>query len=454
MHLDDDGQVEDARFHVTQFRGFEKFCQGRPLHEMPSITSRICGICPVSHMVASGKACDDLLAVRVPPAASRLRHTLQLAQTLQSHALSFFHLSSPDLLMGMDASPGDRNVFALIEKNPDLALMGIRLRKFGQDIIERLSGKRIHGAWVVPGGVNQPLGEQDRDEIVEQIPEVLQDAGAILEKFRGMFDRFEEEIETFGNFPTAYMGLVNERGELEHYDGRLRLMGSDGVMLEDGVDSADYARIIGEETENWTYLKFPYYRDEGYPDGIYRVGPLARLNLVDGCGTPMAQEAWEEFRSICDGPVQSSFHYHYARLVEIIFCAEKIKELLEDDEALNTRVRADAGVNALEGVGIAEAPRGTLIHHYKVDEDGLIRKVNMIIATGHNNLAMNRAVTQVAKRYVDGANLQEGMLNRVEAVIRAFDPCLSCSTHAVGRMPMHIRLVGPSGEMLDEASGP
>jgi len=452
IHLDDDDQVEDARFHVTQFRGFEKLTHGRPLHEMPSITSRICGICPVSHMVASGKACDDLLAVRIPPAASKLRHTLQLAQILQSHALSFFHLSGPDLLGGMDADAEDRNIFALIEQNPELARQGIALRKFGQDIIERLSGKRIHGAWVVPGGVNKGLEVEDRDEILQQIPDVLKSAQEIRDKFRGMLGSFEDEIESFGNFPTAYMGLVDEDGGLQHYDGRLRLMNSDGDILEDQVEPAEYDDIIGEEVENWSYLKFPYYREQGYPDGIYRVGPLARLNIVDKCGTPHADRAWREFQDMSEGPIQSSFHYHYARLVELIFCVEKIKRLLEDETILQDRVRAQAGPNVNHGVGIAEAPRGTLIHDYTIDDQGLIRGVNMIIATGHNNLPMNRSIEQVARRYVDGKNLQESMLNRVEAVIRAFDPCLSCSTHAAGKMPLDIRLIDADGDTVDEVT--
>jgi NAD-reducing hydrogenase large subunit len=248
------------------------------------------------------------------------------------------------------------------------------------------------------------------------------------------------------------MGLVDEDGGLQHYDGRLRLMSSDGEILEDQVEPADYDSIIGEEVENWSYLKFPYYREQGYPDGIYRVGPLARLNVVDECGTPQADRAWREFHDMSEGPIQSSFHYHYARLVELIFCVEKIQQLLEDEAVLQDRVRADAGVNANRGVGIAEAPRGTLIHDYTIDDQGLIRGVNMIIATGHNNLPMNRSIEQVARRYVDGKNLEESMLNRVEAVIRAFDHCLSCSTHAAGKMPLDIRLVDADGDTVDEVT--
>lgn len=450
IRLGEEGEVDDARFHVTQFRGFEEFCHGRPLHEMPSITSRICGICPVSHMIASGKACDGLLAVRIPDTASKLREILQIAQIEQSHALSFFHLSSPDLLLGMDADVEQRNIFGLIEENPEMAKQGIKLRKFGQQVIEKLAGKRIHAAWVDAGGVNNPLDAERRDQILRELPDALDSAKSILKTFKGMLGDYEEEIETFGNFPSAFMGSVDEQGEQQLYDGKLRLVDQNGNMLEDKRDPADYQEFVAEEIEPWTYLKFPYYEPQGYPDGIYRVGPLARLNVVDACGTPEADKELKEFRQLASGPIQSSFHFHYARLIEIVYCLERMRELLESDDILNTNVKAEAQPNATEAVGIAEAPRGTLIHHYKTDDDGLIEWVNLVIATGHNNLAMNKSVTQVARRYVDSENLEEGMLNRVEAVIRAYDPCLSCSTHALGQMPMQIQLVDPEGAVLDE----
>lgn len=450
IQLDDQGYVRDALFHIDQFRGFEKLCEGRPFYEMPSLMARICGICPVSHLMASSKACDQILAVRIPPAAVKLRRLLNLAQLVQSHALSFFHLSSPDLLLGMDADPKERNIFGLIDQHPELARDGIRLRQYGQHAIALLAGKRIHPAWVVPGGVSDPLTADRRDEILAPIPEMIEIAERTLDWFKRSLARFSEEIATFANFPTMFLGLVNEEGEFEHYDGGMRILDSIGNVIADRIPVEEYQQYLGEAVEPWSYLKSPYYKPVGYPEGIYRVGPLARLNIIDRFGTPKADEAWAEFRSLDRHAVLSSFHYHLARLIEILHALERIEQLLKDPEILDTRVRAHAGPNNLEGFGISEAPRGTLIHHYKVDQNGLMQWANLIIATGHNNLAMNRGVLQAAKHFVQGESIQEGMLNRVEAVIRAFDPCLSCSTHALGQMPLQIQLLAADGAVLDE----
>lgn len=450
LHLDDNGAVEDARFHVTQLRGFEKLCEGRPFYEMPSLMARICGICPVSHLLASAKACDAIMAVRIPETAVKLRRLMNLAQIIQSHALSFFYLSAPDLLLGMDAAPEDRNLFGVLQAHPALARDGVRLRQFGQQVIESLGGKRIHPSWVVPGGVSAPLSAVQRDPILGALPEVMQVAERALVWFKQQLERYEEEVRSFANFPSCFMGLVNADGVLEHYDGGLRVVDAEGKIVADQLDPTDYRNFIGEAVEPWSYLKFPYYKPFGYPAGMHRVGPLARLNIVKKCGTPRADREWAEFRRLGNGAVLGSFHYHYARLIEILYALERIEELLSEPEILDSHVRAFAGVNNLEGIGAAEAPRGTLIHHYRIDEQGLVTWANLIIATGHNNLAMNRGVLQAARRFVDGAQLSEGMLNRVEAVIRTFDPCLSCSTHAVGQMPLWIQLVGPDGSVLDE----
>jgi NAD-reducing hydrogenase large subunit len=451
IYLDEQGLVSDAHFHVTDFRGFEKLAEGRPFYEMPAITARSCGICPVSHMMASAKACDRIMAVHIPPTAVKLRRLMNLAQIVQSHSLSFFHLSSPDLLLGMDADPVQRNIFGVIQKYPQLARDGIRLRSYGQQIIEWLGGKRVHPSWVVPGGVSAPLTAQVRDRIMLGWLEAMTIAQRTLDWFKHNLDRYHEEARTFGNFPTLFMGLVGQdSGELEHYYGRLRFTDANGNVVADDLDNNRYMDYIGEAVEPFSYLKSPYYKPMGYPAGIYRVGPLARLNIIDRCGTPVADQEWAEFRAIDRRAVLSSFYYHYARLIEIVYGLEKIKQIVDDPTILDTQVRASAGVNSLEGIGVTEAPRGTLIHHYKVDKDGLIRDVNMIIATGNNNLAMNRSVLQVAKHYVKSDRLTEGMLNRVEAVIRAYDPCLSCSTHAFGEMPLRVQLVGPDGAVLDE----
>jgi NAD-reducing hydrogenase large subunit len=454
IHLDDQGRVEDARFHVTQFRGFEKFCEGRPFYEMPSLMARICGICPVSHLIASAKACDALLAVRIPPTADKLRRIFGLAQVVQSHALSFFHLSSPDLLLGMDADPAKSNIFGVLEKNPALAKDGIRLRQFGQQIIERLGGKRIHPAWVVPGGVSEPLTQDDRDAILKDIPEVLAIAVRTMEWLKTVVERFREEVAAFGNFPTLFMGIVKPDGGLTFYDGNIRIADASGKLIATTLDPTRYFDYIGEKVESWSYLKSAYYKPAGFPDGIYRVGPLARLNVADRCGTPRADQELAEFHELQRTAVLSSFRYHHARLIEILYCIERMEQLLNDPEILSKHVRAIANPNALEGVGACEAPRGTLFHHYKIDEQGLIRWCNLVIATGHNNLAMNRSVLQVAKHFVHGEKLTHGMLNRVEAVIRAYDPCLSCSTHALGQMALNIQLLGPEGELLDQVARP
>ena len=452
IQLDDDGKVDDARFHLTQYRGFEKFCEGRPYREMPALTARTCGICPVSHLMASSKACDDLLSVTIPPAADKLRRLMNLAQLTQSHALSFFHLSSPDMLLGWDSDPAKRNIFGVMFQQPQLAREGIRLRQIGQVIIEMLGGKKVHPAWMVPGGVSESLSEEKRDEMLPLAAEGLDIAKRTYAFYKNdVVQKFADEAQHFGSFPTLYLSLVTPEGNLEHYDGFIRIKDHKGRIVEDMVPCSDYERFIGEAVEPFSYMKFPYFKPIGYPKGIYRVGPLARLNNCNSCGTPFADVALAEFRTLQEsGPIASSFHYHYARLVEIIFALESIERLLKDPDILNKRVRARARSNCDEGIGIAEAPRGTLIHHYKIDDDGLMTWMNLIIATGHNNLAMNKGVKQVARKYVDANRLQEGMLNRVEALIRCYDPCLSCASHAFGQMPLHIELHDANGRVIDE----
>jgi NAD-reducing hydrogenase large subunit len=452
IQLDDAGNVSDAIFHVVEFRGFEKFCEGRPFAEMASITPRICGICPVSHLLASAKACDAIMAVAIPPAADKLRRLMNLGQLIQSHALSFFHLSAPDFLLGWDTTPAKRNVFGIIAANPDLARAGIRLRQFGQEIIEVLGAKKIHPAWAVPGGVRSPLTEEGRTRIRKWLPEVFATSKTALDLFKGLLKKHEREVQIFGNFPSLFMGLVGPHGEWEHHGGKLRFIDSSGSVIADQLDEQNYKDFIGEAVQSSSYLKSPYYKPLGYPDGMYRVGPLARLNVCEHIGTPQADKELKNFKSMGRGTVTSSFMYHYARLIEIIACLERVEMYLDDPDLLSEDLRADAGINKLEGVGVSEAPRGTLFHHYAVDRNGLIQKVNLIIATGQNNLAMNQTVAQIARHYIRGDKIPEAMLNRVEHGIRCYDPCLSCSTHAVGQMPLHIELVAPDGTVLKEVT--
>jgi NAD-reducing hydrogenase large subunit len=453
IFLDDAGRVTDTQFHVTQVRGFEKFTEGRPFYEMPAITARICGICPVSHLLASAKACDAIMAVAPPPTGVKLRELIHCAQFVQSHALSFFHLSAPDLLLGFDSDPAHRNIFGLIEENPEMARAGVALRKFGQEIIQGLAQERVHPSWIVPGGVNAPLQVEVRDRILAGLPAARVLAERTLAYFKTVLDQFEEEIANFGSAPTMYAGMVDDDGGLQWYDGLLKFRDAAGATVATDIRAREYSQYIGEAALRDSYLKAPYYKPIGYPDGVYRVGPLARLNVADRCGTQAVDRELDEFRQRYGPMVHSSFHFHYARLIELLHGLEKIEVLLNDAEILSKHVRSRANVNSLEGVGMIEAPRGVLLHHYKVDEDGAIKWANLIVATGHNNLAINASVKQVAQHFIDGEHFKEGMLNRVSAVVRAYDPCLSCSTHANGMPAIQLVLRGPDGRVLSTQGG-
>ena len=450
IHLDDKGDVAEARFLTTEFRGFEKFCEGRLFWEMPVITSRICGICPVSHHLASAKAGDALLGVEISQTAKMLRRLMHLAQYVQSHALHFFYLASPDLLFGMDAEPAKRNVIGLIAAKPEIAKKGVGLRKFGQEILETLGGKKVHPNAAIPGGMNKALPPKEREKILQQVDGVIADVQFALDLIKDYYAQHKDEAASFASFPSSYLGSVDDEGNLELYDGKLRLKDDKGVILEDKVHPKEYLSIIEEKVEDWSYLKFPYYKKWGYPRGIYRVGPLARANIADGITTPLANEEFQNFKKLNhNGVVEGSLYYHYARMIEALYAAEKIKSLLEDDLVCSTEIWVTSTKLNEEAIGVVEAPRGTLFHHYWIDPSGMIRKVNLIVATGHNNAAMNHAIYEVAKGFVKGGKFTEGILNRVEAAIRCYDPCLSCATHTLGQMPLTIQLVSAMGEVID-----
>ncbi len=453
IELDDAGAVDSVRFSVTEFRGFEEFCKGRPVWEMPSLTARTCGICPVSHLLASAKAGDGIMGVRIPQTAVKLRRVVNLGQIIQSHALSFFHLSSPDMLLGWDHDPATRNVFGVMAAEPELARRGIRLRGFGQGVLESIAGRKVHSPGIVPGGIANPMTEEVRAKMLANLDEAQQTAEDALGIFISMLGGLEREINNFGLFPSLHLGLANEAGTWENYDGHLRFVDSEGNVVADNIDPADYREYIGESTRRDSYLKSPYFKPMVAPGedvnmGIYRVGPLARLNVCKTMGAPLADEALQAYRERAGGTANSSFFYHYARLIEILACTELMRDFLEDDAILDTNVRATAGINHRQAVGVSEAPRGTLFHEYAVDQTGLLENVNMIIATGQNNLGMNATVLQIAKEWIDGPEIPEGVLNRIEAGIRAFDPCLSCSTHAVGKMPLDVTLVDHEGTLV------
>ncbi len=447
--LDEANHVREARFHIVEFRGFEKFIQGRPYWEVPYFVQRLCGICPVSHHLAAAKAVDQLVGVdELTPTSTKLRKLLHFGQTMQSHALHFFHLSSPDLLFGFGSNLEHRNIIGVIEDFPDLALKGVRLRKYGQQVIEVISGKRIHGAATVPGGMNKALTIEERDRLLADINDVLtwaQEAVDLNEKIHTS----HPENHGFGRLNSNYLSMVGDKGELELYHGGLRANKSDGSSIFDQFDYRGYYNIIREEVRSWSYMKFPYLTELGRDDGWYRVGPLARINNCDYIATPLAEAARKSFKAFGNGGfVHDTLAYHWARMIEVLHCAEAIRDLLLDPEILGTDL-VMKGEKREEGVGVIEAPRGTLFHHYKVNEDGTIKKANLIVSTTSNNQAMNESVRSVANEYLDGNEITEGLLNHLEVAIRAYDPCLSCATHALGKMPLEVELIGADGEAVD-----
>ncbi len=449
IEMDEQGQVSDALFHVNEFRGFEKFCEGRMYTEMPTITPRICGICPTSHTLASVKACEMIQGSQPTYTANLLRRLMHIGQNLSSHALSFFHLSSPDFLLGYDSDPAKRNILGIAEKYPDIALRGIRLRKFGQELSERITGKKIHIMGIVPGGMAYPLTEENRRALLEWIPE----ATKTVQTGIGIIKKFQEEnaemVASFANSPTLYLGTVGPNGEHELYDGKLRFVDADGTVLQDQLSPASYLDYIAERSVQWSYLKYPYYKPYGFDKGFYRVGPLARLNVANNMRTPLAQREFELFKKINNGkPVHGAFYFHYTRLIEALSDVEDAERILNDPQVTSLHIQHHGRWNYEEGIGSSEAPRGTLFHHYKTDETGKLVKVNLLIATGQNNPSMNRSVLEVARQYVKGDDIKEGMLNRVESTIRCYDPCLSCSTHALGQMPMIIEVKDRKGNVL------
>ncbi len=449
IEMDDNGNVSDALFHVNEFRGFEKFCEGRMYTEMPTITPRICGICPTSHTLASVKACEMIQGIQPTYTANLLRRLMHIGQNLSSHALSFFHLSSPDFLLGYDSDPAKRNILGIAEKYPDIALRGIRLRKFGQELSERITGKKIHIMGIVPGGMAYPLTEDNRKALLAWIPEAIETVQAGMSIIKKFHEENAEMVASFATSPTLYLGTVGPDGEHELYDGKLRFMDTDGTILQDQLLPRQYLEFIAERSVNWSYLKYPYYKPFGFDKGFYRVGPLARLNVASRMRTALAQREFEQFKQMNNGkPVHGAFYFHYTRLIEALSDVEDAERILNDPQVTSTHIQHHGRWNYEEGIGSSEAPRGTLFHHYKTDETGKLKMVNLLIATGQNNPSMNRSVLEVAKQYVKGDDIKEGMLNRVESTIRCYDPCLSCSTHAIGQMPMVIEVKDKKGVLL------
>jgi NAD-reducing hydrogenase large subunit len=458
IHLDDDGIVKDAFFHIVEFRGFERFIQGHPYWEAPVLVQRLCGICPVSHHLAAAKAIDQIVGVDpedLTLTATKLRRLLHYGQVLQSHALHFFYLASPDLLFGVDAPFEKRNVMHVAIENKELAKKGILMRKFGQEIIKALAGKKIHGITAVPGGVHKTFEPEEREYFLngKDIPSVysiIEWAQEVIEFLKDYHLKHHNWLDEFASYPSGHLGLVNTKGELELYDGLLRAINENGKETLK-IKDTDYANYFAEDVKQWSFLKFPYLKHLGREKGWNRVGPLARLNVCDSISTKLANVELKQFKAYTQGkPNNMTMHTHWARLIEILHCAEMIRDLLKDDSIMGDDLRVE-GVHRNEGIGVIEAPRGTLIHHYLVDDNGRINRCNLIVSTTHNNEAMNRAVRWVAKKELSGKDeITEPMLNQVEVAIRAYDPCLSCATHAIGQMPLQVSLVDVHGNMLDE----
>ena len=455
IHLDAEGQVVEARLHIVEFRGFERFIQGRLLWEVPVIVQRLCGICPVSHHLAAAKAMDAIVGVdTLPPTAEKMRRLMHYGQVMQSHVLHFFHLAAPDLLFGFGAPAEKRNIFELLKEEPEIGRRAIRLRKFGQDIIEATAGKKIHGTGAIPGGINRNLPIGTRDALLAEIDDMETWAADALALARRYTLEHAGCVASFAAFNSHYLSLVREGdGALDLYDGNFRARASDGGLLFDQFDGNRYHELLIEDVRSWSYMKFPYLRSLGAENGWYRVGPLARMNTVDFIDTPLAEAARRELRETTHGaPQHAILANHWARMIEVLHCIERIRELLHDPDLQGIDLKA-AGSRRQTGIGVIEAPRGNLIHHYEIDENDQVTYCNLIVSTTHNNEGLNRAVTDVAVKHLSGQpEITEGMLNHVEVAVRAYDPCLSCATHALGQMPLRVELYDVAGALVDARS--
>ncbi len=459
IKLNDAGEVTDSRLHIVEFRGFERFVQGRPYWEAPVLVQRLCGICPVSHHLAAAKALDVIVGAGtgdgLTAVGDKMRRLMHYGQFFQSHVLHFFHLSSPDFLFGFDGDPVTRNIIGVIQENRDLAIQGVMMRKYGQEVIKHTAGKKVHGTGAIPGGINKNLSIAERDILLNgadplNADKMVEWSIGALEFFKGYHKANVKTVDGFANFPSNHLSLVREDGAFDIYNGVLRAVDTNGNRILDDVDCQDYDKYIEEEVKNWSYMKFPYLKSLGKEKGWYRVGPLARLNVCDFIPTPLAQKEFEEFKAYTHGkPNGMSLHYHWARLIEVLHSAEMIRDLLNDPDLQNDDLVVK-GEKLYKGVGVIEAPRGTLFHHYEINKDDQITLANLIVSTTNNNQPMNTAVNLTAKSFMNGQKeITEGMMNAVEVAIRAYDPCLSCATHAMGQMPLEMTLINEKDEIID-----
>jgi len=456
VQLDDEGNVADTKFQTVELRGFENFCVGRPVEEMPRITTSICGVCPWSHHLASAKANDAVFGVTPPPTGSKLRDLCNSIAFTEEHILHFFFLAGPDFVMGPDAEYPVRNVIGIANANPEVGKAVVRNRHLGAQMLNIISGKAIHPVTAVPGGFSKPLLESEREKILPMANEVLEFAKwSIAFAKENIFPKYLDVIKTVATIDTGFMGTVAGDGSLNCYDGKLRLMKPDGEYVDFAYDQ--YLDYIEEKVLPWSYMKFPYAKSwgEGFdmdlnaPKGIYRTNTLARINVCDKMATPLAQAELEEFRSNFGRPAQPTLLYNWARLIELLYNAEHMMELLNDPEITSRETRIEVTPRAARGVGCTEAPRGTLIHDYTTDEKGLITKANLIVGTTHNNAPINMSVEHAAKTLIKNGVYDQSTLNIVEMAVRAYDPCLSCATHNLdGTIAIQLDIIDYNGNLL------
>lgn len=455
IQLDDSGNVSDTMVHVVELRGFEKFCIGRPVEELPRIVTSICGVCPWSHHLASAKACDAVFGVEIPSAARKLRELCNSIAFTEEHILHFYFLAGADFIMGPDADYSIRNVIGIAQKFPDIAKKVIRNRYLGARMLEIISGKSVHPVAAVPGGYSKVLNSEERDTLLKMANEVLEFSKFSIDYAKkNIFPQYIEAIKTLGVIKTGFLGTVTKDGSLDLYDGVLRMMQADGSYEDFTYEQ--YTDYIGEHIEPWTYLKFPYMKKAGKlsmdldnPIGVYRTNTLARMNVCDRIRTPLAQKEFEEFRNEFGRPVQLTLLYNWARLIELLYNAEYAVQLLEDPEIISKDIRIPVKPRAARGIGCVEAPRGTLIHDYETDENGMVTNVNLIVGTTHNNAPINMSVKKAATDLIKDGKYDQGILNRVEMAIRAYDPCLSCATHNLdGSIAIKIDIIDASGKVV------
>ena len=455
IQLNDAGNVEDARVNVIELRGFERFCVGKPVEEMPRITTRICGVCPWSHHLASAKTTDAVFGVEPAPAGVKLRKLCNSIAYMEEHILHFYILAGPDFVMGPDAEYPVRNVIGMVGAVPDVAKRVVKVRHMCAKMLEVVAGKSIHPAAAVPGGFSRPLQPEERQALLPMAEECLDLAKfSIAFAKENIFPKYLDVVKTVGTITSGFLGTVTEEGALDLYDGKLRMMFADGSFEE--FQPEEYTDYIGEHVEPWSYLKFPYAKRRGpfaledNAPSLYRVNSLARINVADCIPTPLAQRELEEFRANFGRPAQLTLLYHWARLIELLYNAEMAVQLLNDPEITSRETRLKVTPRAARGVGVVEAPRGTLIHDYTTDEDGLLTHVNLLVATCQNNSAINLSVKQAAQALIKDGQYDQGTLNTVEMAIRAYDPCLSCATHRMdGRLPVKLDIYGPDGNLIE-----